>query len=258
MTFYLALGGLVILAAWRAGSLSASGAVAAALIGTAAAAAGGQWVALLLAYFVSSSVLSRLGRRRKLERTAGMIAKPGARDAGQVLSNGIVFGLAAATARILEPPPELWLIFGTGALAASAADTWATEIGTLVGGAPRSILTGRTLPVGASGGVTAAGLLASVAGAALVTYIAGLNSRYFIWIVAAGVLGALADSVAGAILQKRLWCDACGKMTEMDIHSCGTATRRIGGLAFMENDAVNLLATIVGAAAAFLLVGAFA
>jgi len=257
MTFYLALGGLVILAAWRAGSLSASGAVAAALIGTAAAAAGGQWVMLLLAYFVSSSMLSRLGRRRKLERTAGMIAKAGPRDAAQVLSNGVVFGLAA-TACVFEPPPEHWLIIGTGALAASAADTWATEIGTLLGGAPRSILTGRKLPVGASGGVTAAGLLASVAGAAFVTFFASLNSRYFIWIVIAGVLGALADSVAGAILQKRLWCDACGTMTEMDIHSCGARTRRIGGLAFMENDAVNLLATIVGAAAAFLLVGTFA
>jgi uncharacterized protein (TIGR00297 family) len=257
MTFYLALGGLVILAAWRAGSLSSTGAIAAALVGTAAAAAGGQWVALLLAYFVSSSLLSRLGRSRKLERTAGMIAKAGARDAWQVLSNGAVFGLAAMVS-VFEPPPELWLIIGTGALAASAADTWATEIGTFMGGAPRSILTGRALPVGASGGVTGAGLLASVAGAAFVTYFAGLNSRFFLWIVAAGFLGALADSVAGAILQKRLWCDACGKMTEMDIHSCGAQTRRIGGLAFVENDAVNLLATVAGAAAAFLLVRAFA
>ena len=257
MTFYLALGGLVILAAWRARSLSSTGAIAAAAIGTAAAAAGGQWVSLLLAYFVSSSLLSRLGRSRKLERTAGMIAKTGARDAWQVLSNGAVFGLAAA-ASVFAPPPELWLIIGTGALAASAADTWATEIGTFIGGVPRSILTGRTLPVGASGGVTAAGLLASIAGAAFVTYLAGLNSRYFVWITAAGVLGAVADSFAGAILQKRLWCDACGKMTEMDMHSCGTQTRRIAGLAFMENDAVNLLATVVGAAAALLLVGAFA
>jgi uncharacterized protein (TIGR00297 family) len=254
MTFYLVVGGFVVLVAWRAGSLSASGAIAAALVGTAAAAAGGPWVALLLVYFVSSTLLSRVGRSRKLERTAGMIAKAGARDAWQVLSNGLVFGLAAA-ASVWLTPTEMWLVIGTGALAASAADTWATEVGTLVGGTPRSILTGRGLPVGASGGVTIAGLLASVAGAAVVTYFSGLTPRYIGWVILAGVVGALSDSIAGALVQKRLWCDACGKATEMQIHTCGSTTRRVGGLAFVENDAVNLLATMVGAAAGYVLVG---
>lgn len=257
MTVYLVVGGLVVLIAWRAGSLSSSGAIAAALIGTAAAAAGGRWVALLLVYFVSSSVLSRIGRARKLQRTAGMIAKPGARDARQVLSNGLIFGLAAA-AHVVDAHAELWLVIGAGALAASAADTWATEVGMLGGGVPRSILTGRPLPVGTSGGVTVAGVLASIAGAALVTAFANLPLRYFALLIAAGVAGALADSLAGAVLQRRLWCDACGKATEMSIHTCGNPARRIGGLSFVENDAVNLLATVVGAAVAFLLVRTFA
>jgi uncharacterized protein (TIGR00297 family) len=186
-----------------------------------------------------------------------MIAKPGARDARQVLSNGLVFGLAA-TASLLDAQPERWLVIGAGALAASAADTWATEVGTLVGGVPRSILTGRTLPIGTSGGVTVAGLLASIAGAALVAAVANLPLRYFALLVPAGVVGALADSLAGAVLQRRLWCDACGKATEMSIHTCGIPSRRIGGLAFVENDAVNLLATAVGAAVAFLMVRSFA
>jgi uncharacterized protein (TIGR00297 family) len=257
MTIYLVVGGFVVLIAWRAGSLSASGAIAAALVGTAAAAAGGQWVALLLVYFVSSSLLSRIGRARKLERTRGMIAKPGARDARQVLSNGLVFGLAA-TAQVVDARPVLWLVIGAGALAASAADTWATEAGTLIGGVPRSILSGRPLPIGTSGGVTVAGLLASIAGAALVTSFANLPLPYFSLLVAAGVAGALADSLAGAMLQRRLWCDACGTATEMPIHSCGNPARRTGGLSFVENDAVNLLATIVGAAMAFLLGWSFA
>ena len=150
----LVAGLVVVVVAWRAKSLSTSGAVAAAAIGTAAALAGRNWVALLLVYFVSSSVLSRIGRARQLARTAGMIEKPGARDARQVLANGLVFGLMALES-VRSGPQELCLLLASGALAASAADTWATEIGTMVGGAPRSIVTGRRLAVGASGGVTA-------------------------------------------------------------------------------------------------------
>ena len=47
--------------AWRAGSLSRSGAAAAFFVGTIAIAAGWTWGALLLAYFISSSLLSRMG-----------------------------------------------------------------------------------------------------------------------------------------------------------------------------------------------------
>ena len=55
-----------------------------------------------------------------------------------------------------------------GALAASAADTWATEIGSLATRPPRSILTLRPVPAGTSGGVNLLGMLAMVAGATFV------------------------------------------------------------------------------------------
>jgi uncharacterized protein (TIGR00297 family) len=248
----LAIGLLVVGAAWHKRALTQSGAIASTAIGIAAAVAGWKWVTLLLVYFVSSTVLSRIGRGRKLERTSGVVAKPGARDGWQVLSNGGVFGIMAI-ASIVDGATDLWLLLGTGALAASAADTWATEIGTLVGGQPKSILTWRTLPVGASGGVTLAGTEAATAGAMFIAVIGiavGLSGAF--WTVTlAGLLGAIADSVIGALAQQRRWCDACDGPTEMHIHSCGTATRHVGGLRFIQNDSVNLLATIVGAAAAF-------
>lgn len=248
----LLAGGIVVLIAWRVRSLTTSGALAAAAIGTAAAGAGPDWAVILILYFGSSAVVSRVGRVRKLARTAGMVAKPGARDAQQVLANGLVFGLAAVQQARGGPEQELWLLVAVGALAASAADTWATEIGTLVGGTPHSILTGRRLAIGASGGVTLAGWLASVAGAAFIAVLGigtALDARVFPWIVAGGVTGALVDSLAGALVQRRQWCDACGCDTEMRTHGCGNPTRRIGGVPFIENDAVNLLATIAGAVA---------
>jgi uncharacterized protein (TIGR00297 family) len=257
-TLGLAIGAVVIFAGWKTRSLSASGAVAAAVIGTVAAAAGPFWVVLLLGYFVTATAVSRLGRARKRERTAGMLEKEGARDARQVLSNGLAFALSAAGSVAGLGSPEIFEILSTGALAASAADTWATEVGTLWGGTPRSILTGRRLAVGASGGVTVAGFAGSIVGASLVTLIADIHPRYFIWIVLGGLAGAVADSIAGALIQRRLWCDACGSPTEMRIHTCGAPTRRVGGLSFVENDGVNLLATFVGAITTFYLVGMFA
>jgi len=249
----------VAAAAHRARALSTSGAIAAVAVGTVAVAAGTNFALLLILYFVSSSLLSRLGKRRKAERTAGVIEKEGARDARQVTANGLIFA-AACLAGVVRGQSDIFFVVAAGALAASAADTWATEIGTLFGGFPKSILTWRRLAVGASGGITAAGTIAALAGAGAVAGVAVLllrDSRYFGWIAAGGFVGALTDSVAGALIQDRRWCDACGSQTEMRIHVCGAPTRRIGGLPFIENDAVNLLATAAGAAGTAILVHSF-
>lgn len=244
----------VAFAARRAGSLSASGARAATFIGTAAVAAGWDWAALLILYFVSATFLSRAGRRGKLGLTASVIAKAGPRDAVQVMSNGLPFALAAlATAG--DVGPGIAMAAAGGSLAASAADTWGTEIGTLVGHTPRSILTWRALRVGESGGITAAGSLASIAGAVFIGATAlaiGWPRGLFVPFVIAGIAGSVADSIAGATLQRRSWCGACEMPTEMRLHTCGTATRHVGGVSFIENDAVNFGATVLGAIVAVL------
>lgn len=243
--------------AHRARALSGSGAAASALIGTVAVAAGWDWAVLLILYFVSSTLLSRAGRERKLQRTSGVIEKPGPRDSTQVLVNGVIFLLAAAFAAFEVGRLDLAMAAGAGALAASAADTWATEVGTLVGQTPRSILNGRALAVGESGGITLAGSLASIAGAlfiAAVAVAAGWPTAVAVATIAGGIAGSTVDSVLGRTLQERRWCDACGKATEMLLHKCGAVTRRVGGFGFIENDAVNFLATAIGAAVALALV----
>src|SRR3954469_35884 len=148
-------GPVVALAAHRAGSLSRSGAVAATVIGTAAVSAGWAWGALLIIYFVASSLLSRFRSREKAARTKGMVEKGGQRDATQVMANGGVFALCAV-AGALSPAPFSFIL-ATGALcalSAATADTWATEIGTLFGGTPRSVLTFQNVAAGTSGGVS--------------------------------------------------------------------------------------------------------
>jgi uncharacterized protein (TIGR00297 family) len=244
---------IVALAARRLRALSTSGAVAATIVGAMAVAAGWSWGILLIAYFVTASALSKLGERRKAELVGSIIEKQDQRDARQVLANGGVYAISAIGYLLWHSPQ--WYALGIGALAASAADTWATEIGILVGRDPVSIISGRPVPAGTSGGVSLAGMLASVggtlfiaAGAALAGWPVPLTA-----VALGGLAGAVTDSLLGATLQTRRWCDACAKSTEQSVHECGRPTVRTGGLRGLDNDAVNAICSSVGALVALLL-----
>jgi uncharacterized protein (TIGR00297 family) len=235
-------------AAVRMRALSASGAVAATLVGTLAVGAGWQFAAVLFGFFLSATLVSRYRAGVKDERLAPIIAKGAARDAFQVLANGSVFGAFALW--IILAPTDLPMFAAVGALAGACADTWATEIGSLSRKIPRSILTGRQVPAGTSGGVTLLGAMAAVAGAASVALIAvgaGLPTRLFPACVVGGIGGAAADSLLGASLQSRRWCDTCKEHTERDVHTCGSRTKPAGGLDWLDNDKVNLACTLVAA-----------
>jgi uncharacterized protein (TIGR00297 family) len=245
----------VAVLARRTRSLSSGGAATAAGIGTLAIAAGWNWGALLILYFASSTALSHLGRDRKEARTGSIVEKGGARDAIQVLANGAMFA-GAALAMAIRPNAR-WIALGAGALAASAADTWATEVGTLARGEPRSILTWRRVPVGTSGGVSLQGSLAMLAGAIVIgalTWLLGWTLPIAIRVAAGGLVGGVADSVLGATLQSRRWCDTCNRDTERLTHDCGTETRPLRGFAWMDNDIVNFLSGALGGLLAALLV----
>ena len=244
---------LVAYAARKMRTLSTNGAIAGALAGTVAIAAGWSWGLLLLTHFTAASVLSKLGERRKAELVGSVIEKGGERDAGQILANGGVYTISALA--FLVSPSAIWYAVGAGALAASAADTWATEVGMLARSEPVSIISGRRVPPGTSGGITLIGTLACVAGALFIGAGATL-ARWpvsFAAVVLGGLAGALADSVLGGTVQARRWCDLCSKPTERQVHSCGTPTRHAQGLELFDNDAVNAVCSGVGALVALLL-----
>jgi uncharacterized protein (TIGR00297 family) len=244
----LVLAAVVVALAWRLGALSAGGAWTAAALGFFSMGAGWSWGILLIAYFVTSSLVTRFRTHEKLARTEDRIDKMGARDAQQVLANGGAYGIMALS--FWMAPGEIWQALAAGALAASAADTWATEIGTLARREARSILDWHPVPTGTSGGVTALGLGGSVAGAGVVAGVAWLVGWPMSAVVAAlagGLMGSLVDSVLGASLQARRHCSTCNAVTERSVHGCGTRTAVIGGLEWLDNDGVNALATLFGA-----------
>jgi len=163
---------------------------------------GWRGLLLLLAFLVSGSLLTRGG---------------GPRNARQVVANG---GVAAVAALVGS-----WPAFA-GAVAAAAADTWATEIGAYSPTAPRLVTSGAPVPRGANGGITLLGTAGGVVGAAVMgglTWVLGPHDlRLTAVVAAAGVAGMLIDSLLGATLQ-------------------GPEDR------WLDNDAVNLAMTLAGA-----------
>jgi uncharacterized protein (TIGR00297 family) len=234
-------------------TLSTTGAIAAIVVATASSVAGWSWAWMLIAFFISSTLLSKTGENKKRALTEDIVEKGGDRDAWQVLANGGIF--AAGALMSVVHPSRLWWAAGAGAIGTAIADTWATEIGTLSDQTPISITSGKSVPAGTSGGITTAGMLGGIAGAlgmALLAILLGWNTRIATAAIVGGIAGLLIDSILGATLQERRWCEQCCRGTERAIHGCGTVTVHSGGIHWLSNDVVNLASSIGGA-----LMGAF-
>lgn len=247
--------------------LTSRGTIAAALVGGLTLTAGWAWAVLLIGWFISVAGLTALGREQKRARTRSMLPDEEGRGARQVFANGGIFAIAALAQTITGD--ARFGVAALGALAAATADTWATEIGLLLGGAPYGVLTGRQLEPGTSGGVTPIGNAAAVAGALAVAFVGAAclqlapagtsrtpaqSGGLLIAIAGAGVLGSVVDTIIGATVQARRRCLGCDAWTERKVHSCGSATRHARGIRFITNDVVNLLATLTGAVTALLLI----
>lgn len=196
------------------------------------------WTGLvpLFSFLLTGSLLTRLATGRSA-----------ARGARQVLANG---GVAAAAALLGSWPAA------AGALAAAAADTWATEIGSFSPTLPRRITTGAEVPAGRSGGITPLGTLGGALGAIAIATVAGLAAppqrlgvRGAMIAAAAGSLGMLSDSILGATLQSSYTCPECGTVHER-AGNCHGPVRLTRGVAWLDNDAVNFAGAGVGAVVA--------
>jgi uncharacterized protein (TIGR00297 family) len=244
----LVLGTAISVIAYLTGHLTVSGALMAVLVGGLTFGFGGLIPAvLLILFFLSSSLLSRLGAERK-QTLAGAFAKGGRRDIGQVLANGGIPVILAVLYGLTRG--NLWMVGLVGALAASTADTWATEIGVLAGRQPILITSGKRVEPGTSGAVTPEGTLAALSGAGMVGSVAWLLYGMGVLVILAcvgGLVGALFDSLLGATVQAIYRCPTCGKETERHpYHTCGSETQLLRGWFWLNNDGVNFVSSVVG------------
>jgi uncharacterized protein (TIGR00297 family) len=208
--------------------LTRPGAVAGGIIGFCVfIAAGWTGIAMLGSFFLLGTLATSWKRRQK--GRAGLAQERGGRrNLGQVVANGGVAGLLGATALFLPQQKELLASLIAGALSAAIADTLSSELGTVYGTRFYNIITMRSDKKGLDGVVSLEGTLIGIAGSAIVAGIYctgfGWGSRFF-WIIFAGTLGNVADSVLGATLERK---------------------------GVIGNDAVNFFNTLAGALALWL------
>ncbi len=242
--------------------VSPSGAATGTVLGTVIFLFGGLffWLHLGL-FFLSSTLIGKLTSTAK-EQASRQHIKNDRRDGLQVLSNAGP-GALAALLYLFLPTPAVLVAF-SASFAAANADTWAGEIGMLSSTPPVSIITGKTLDSGTSGGVSRLGFLASFAGAVLIggLFWLGLvigrdfSPRSLLWaaiVTAAGFLGSVVDSVLGATVQAGYVSALTGSHTEHPF-SGGQTNVLVKGVAVIDNDLVNFLSVSVAAALAGVLV----
>lgn len=163
--------------------------------------------AVLLAFFLFGTVATRLGFLRK-ERRGTAQADRGRRGARHVLANcGVGTALCVLGYFAVKAVGFLFGLAFAASFAAALADTLGTEIGSLYGRQTFSLVSAKPVPAGTPGGVSFAGLVAGLPGAALigvVSCLVGLVSWSFLWLVAAaGFLGSVAESLVRDLARSR-------------------------------------------------------
>lgn len=240
----------ILLVAFRQRVITPDGMVAALLTGQTLYALGGSWLGMaLLAFFVLGSAVARLKNDTKT-RAEQLQGPGGARNWKQVLANSL-------PASVL-----VWFVFVGGkpqlvlpalaVFAAATADTFASELGMLTASPVFSILGGKPIPRGLSGGISWLGLGAGITGSALLSLFAfpQFGMKGFVLCTLLGFAGAMIDSLLGALFQAK-YASPDGELQEIPPFSGAAVT---SGFALITNNAVNLLSLSLVAGLALLFV----
>ncbi|TVU33777.1 hypothetical protein EJB05_15584, partial [Eragrostis curvula] len=204
----------------RRRSLDASGGVAGFVVMAVHLACGYRYGAMLLAFFFTSSKVTKIGEDRK-RRIEEDFKEGGQRNWSQVLANSIIATILVLIFAIMTEGQDQCLdsksskvitgIIGgiIGHYCCCNGDTWSSEIGVLSDEQPRLITTLKllVLPISA----------------------------------AAGLVGSLIDSLLGATLEFSGYCSVRKKV----VSKRGPTVTKISGMTILDNDAVNAISVLL-------------
>jgi uncharacterized protein (TIGR00297 family) len=201
------------------------------LIGTTIYTFGGyQLFLILFTFFFLGSVATKFGYARK--KAIGVAQeKGGARGWKNAVANCSVAAFLAILSMLSPLPYALIFVAGFfGAFATAAADTVSSEIGQVLGKHPILITTLKPVPVGTEGAISLEGTFAGII-ASMIVCAVGVAVAYIpVWIavvcVIAAFVGTTVESYLGATLEQ---------------------------MKIVDNEIINFMNTVVGAAVAMLL-----
>lgn len=269
-TVLLALGLGLLAAASAYGLRCATLAGAAALgiqVALIIAMAGWVWGLVPLIYILALIILSRYRRVEKAALSDALRRGQRLTWQGAVARLGWASVLAALNG---SASPLLGYAALVGCVAASTADLAATQLGVLSAQPPRLITTWLPARTGTPGAISMLGTLAAV-GAAWLVGLVGLLSqaiqgwtaalptpRIWIWLPAAalagGMAGALVDSLLAATAQRVYYDPNRHEITAYESSDDGLPNEPVRGWVWLTDEAIDAVATVIGAAASGVLV----
>ena len=194
-----------------------------------------KYILPIVVFFILSSMLSKIGPKDLQESKSG-------RNANQVFANGGV-GLALCVFNNFYQTELIYSMF-LASIAAANSDTWATEVGKLSKSRPKDIISGRSLSIGESGGITFIGLMGSIFGSFVIATIGiffDINLSYLIMVFISGILSSLFDSILGSTLQSRFILINGKKIKEKKEEN----SYLYSGLHSINNNSVNIICNLL-------------
>jgi uncharacterized protein (TIGR00297 family) len=182
---------------------------------------------LLAAFFIMGTMATSWRRHKKATIVHGETHTT-KRKGSQVLANGGAAGLISIAALILPNEIVLFQLMLASALSSATADTLSSELGNVYGKKFVNILSFKKDERGLDGVVSLEGTLLGICGSILIAFCFAMVWGWtfkLLWIIVAGTIGNLADSILGASLERK---------------------------GFIKNDVVNFLNTLFAAIASLM------
>ncbi len=184
--------------------------------------AGYTGLSMLAAFFVFGTIATSWKKDEK-QQVKSVKDQSVKRNSGQVIANGGVAAIMGVLVFFIPERTELLRLMMAASLASAMADTLSSELGIIYGRRFFNIITLRIEEKGLDGVISIEGTVIGIIGSAIIALIYGIGFGWDIrvlFIVIAGTIGNLSDSVLGALLERK--------------H-------------YLNNDAVNFLNTLIAA-----------
>ena len=186
--------------------------------------AGYTGLTMLAVFFIFGTLATSWKKGEKLQAKSAKDQSV-KRNSGQVIANGGVAAIMGALVYFIPEKAELFRLMMTASLASAMADTLSSELGMIYGRRFYNIITLKKEEKGLDGVISLEGTVIGIIGSAIIALIYSIGFGWdirILFIMIAGTIGNLSDSVLGALLERR--------------H-------------YLNNDAVNFLNTLIAALA---------